>query len=196
MKLGRVFWLLAILGTSAVAAQAHTPIDSGSLISDPRVILNDPSCPTGAYCVDLLYIGPTLTVGPFPFHTPFVLSTPSPDPVPPIYTCGSNIFDVSLPTGTITSFRPLRGTFTGCDFWDGTITSGETVTLSAAGGPVQFTLPTGFSCPDGGCSDGIIDLSPEPAAALLYMTGLIFLAGLGRRKPLSFSLAKRAGFVR
>src|ERR1700690_2244956 len=57
MRLSRFLCLLALLGGSAVAAFAD-PMDPGA-IADPSVILDGPSCPAGAFCVDLMYSGPT-----------------------------------------------------------------------------------------------------------------------------------------
>jgi hypothetical protein len=57
------------------------------------------------------------------------------------------------------------------------------LTLYAVGGPVELTVPEGFSCL-GSCSDDIAYLgpTPEPGTALLYLTGVLCLVVFGRRR--------------
>lgn len=190
MKSLRWFGLLLILGISAVATKAQTAAP------DPGIFLDDPSCPSGVYCVDLTYDGTSpLTIAPFlssfPPPTPFNVSVPDPpgsySALPPLYTCNSNIFSTSLPTGTL-SLTPGDSAFTGCDFWGGTINPGTpgmptVLTLYAVGGPVELAVPEDFSC-SGSCSDGIAYLgpTPEPSTALLYLTGILCLVVFGRRR--------------
>jgi hypothetical protein len=195
-QITQVLCSLILVAGSATVVRAQTQIDPSSL-TDPKVRIDDPTCPAGSYCVTIELESTTpITIGPYdPFkppnnqpNDPFVLSVANPPgsySVPPIYTCGSNIFDFWLPTGTF-SFPPLSITFTGCDFWGGTIPAGMPITVSSTGGPVVLNLPSGFSCIDGNCMDGVMDLAPEvtpePGTALLYFTGLLlFVAVIGKR---------------
>jgi hypothetical protein len=185
MKSLRWFGLLLILVISAVATKAQTAAP------DPGIFLNtDPPCPSGVYCATLTYNGPTITINNFfssvPPPTPFTLSVADPpgyyDALPPypVYTCGSNIFMQSAPTGTL---YPPPPTFTGCNFWDGTITNDEKLSLYVEGGQVSIAIPSDFSC-TGSCSDGVAYLgpTPEPGTALLYLTGILCLVGFGRSR--------------
>jgi hypothetical protein len=174
VKLSWVLGLFIILGGSATQVYADaTPMDASSAIGDPRIIVQDPSCPVGAYCVDLTYTGPSM----FFLFDPLVFSVPNPPgeyPVPPIYTCESNVFLVNLALPIFS-----HSEFTGCLFDLGYLTQNEPLTISSLGGSVELTLPPNFSCPS--CSDDIIDLSPEPGTAILYLTGLIFLIAFCRK---------------
>ena len=175
MKLARVFFFLAILGSSAVAAYAQTSIPP----NDPRVVFNtpDPACPTGLYCVDLTYTGPT--------ENALIFGVPGPSgsflPVPPAYSCVSNAF------AECQADENEAGTeFFAYSLFDGSVTSGETFSLTSTG-PIQLTLPAGFTCnPGSPCSmvNGVLvaDLTPEPGTAILFMSGLIFVVGLTSKR--------------
>ena len=182
MRLSRVLCLLALLGGPAVAAFAD-PIDP-SAIADPSIRLDDPVCPAGAFCIDLSYSGPTMT---FTLAHPLEFLVPNPPgayPIPPIYTCSTNFFPyLGLP---LLTFDPLE--FHGCDFY-GTVKSGEAFTISAAGGPVNLSLPDpDWACTSQACPNGIVSLTPEPSSAVLCMIGLVCLFGLsGRRYGFNFS---------
>jgi hypothetical protein len=188
MRFVRILSLVLLVGFCAVIARADATTPG-----DPRVRADDPVCPTGAYCVTI----ESTTAVTVPYCDPFVLlldpsacpGTPFnlavADPpgfysVPPVYTCGSNIFGEAVPTGTL--FPTI--TFTGCNFADGTIPADTPITISSMGGPVILDLPEGFTCPDGGCSDGQIDLTPEPRTSVLFVTGLLLfsLAGFARKR--------------
>lgn len=183
-KLARVFCFLVILGSSAVAAYAQTPIDSSSVIGDPTVAARDPSCPTDAYCVPITYDGTKSHYygSIFDALTFLVPDPPGPLPNGSSYTCetgvSGDIFKhclvIALPTPLFPLTDPID--FYGVLFWGGTLTPDEVVTLSSVGGPVEFDLPANFKGPK------IIDLSPEPGTALLYMTGLVVLVGFVRKR--------------
>jgi hypothetical protein len=176
MRLSRFLCLLALLGGSAVAAFAD-PMDPGA-IADPSVILDDPSCPAGAFCVDLMYSGPTTT---FTLSNPLQFLVPNPPgeyPIPPIYTCSTNFFPyLGLPLVTL---NPLE--FHGCDFY-GTVSQGQPFTISAAGGPVELMLPDpDWTCTTEACPNNIISLTPEPSSAVLLMIGLACVVGMSGRR--------------
>jgi hypothetical protein len=182
MKLARVFCFLVILGSSAAAAYAQTPVDPGNLLSDPRVVFNapDPACGAGLFCVDLTFTG-TPPPGLF-FGVPGPAGSFLPDAPPSVFSCISNVFAFCV------NDENQAGTeFFGFSLFGAPgITSGETFTLSSTG-PILLTLPTGFSCNEGSsCStvNGVLvaDLTPEPGTALLFMSGLIFVVGLGSKR--------------
>jgi hypothetical protein len=187
MRFVRILSLMALVGFCAVVARADTTIPG-----DPTIRADDPTCPTGAYCATIVsgptaitvaYCNPfTLLVDPSACpNTPFNLAVADPPgfySVPPIYTCGSNVFAEWAPTGTLS---PL--TFTGCNFADGTIPANTAITISAMGGPVVLDLPAGFTCSEG-CSGDDIELTPEPRTWVLFITGLLLfsLAGFARKR--------------
>jgi hypothetical protein len=177
MKLTRVFFFLVILGSSAVAADAQTSIAP----TDPRIVFNtpDPACPAGMYCVNLTYTGPQ--------ENALIFGVPGPPgsflEAAPLYTysCVSNAFAGCQPD------ENQAGTeFFAYSLFDGSVTSGETFSLTSTG-PIQLTLPTGFTCnPGSACSmvNGVLvaDLTPEPGTAILFMSGLIFVVGLTSKR--------------
>lgn len=175
MRLAWALGVLATLGGFVIPAHASvTGIDPSSIINDPTIELDDPSCPSGAFCVDLTYTGPST----FFFLPPLIFSVRNPPgefPVPPVYTCESNIFAVNLALPLFS-----KSEFTGCLFDLGELTHNEPLTISSLGGPVELTLPNNFSCPS--CSDGTINLSPEPGTAILYVSGLLCLVGIIRKR--------------
>jgi hypothetical protein len=121
-------------------------------------------------------------------NDPLVFSVPNPPGeypatlFPPTYKCESNVL-VGVPTGQIGP--PTE--FTGCDFY-GYLPGSETFTLSVTGGSgIVLALPTDFGCvTPSEChmvnGQDVVDLSPEPATALLYVTGLVLLVGFARKR--------------
>lgn len=180
MKLARVFCFLIILASSAIAAYAQTPIDPSSVINDPHVVLNspDPACPLGDYCVDLTYS--TTHTGPVfvPVLTFLVPDPPGELPVPPAYSCSSNVFLLCLTDYSgFQGFKPTE--FNGFTLLFGILYNGQTFILESTG-PIQLELPSGFACnPASLCPDGVVTFSPEPGTALLFMTGLLLLSLVG-----------------
>lgn len=183
MKLGRVLFLVALIGICADVARASATSPT-SVIPDPRVIFNtpDPACAPGYYCVDLTYTGPT---GSFPDLIFSVSNPPGQLPNPSSYLCTSNVFAdcenlTNAPPTELYGFLLYGG--------DPTITHGQTFSLSSSG-PIDLTLPTDdgmqiFSCGAGSdCKNGVADLvSPEPGTAVLFMSGLISLLGFARKR--------------
>jgi hypothetical protein len=182
----RVGLLLVIFGATAIAARAQTSIDPRTF-TDPRVILNDPSCPSGAFCIDLSYTGNPKEFTLLPFGPLQFLVPGSGYPNPFEYSCSE---DIPLFRGSPAFTFPglpvdRRGKFHGCDFF-GYIAPG-TFTIAVLGGPVVLELPPGFSCTDANCSDGEIPLTknyvtPEPDTLFLYLTGLILVLAFTRKR--------------
>ncbi len=183
-RVAQLACLLVICAVAAVAAHADSTTTT-STNTDPRVILNDPACPEGAYCVNLTYTGDGSAT--YTEDDPLEFLAPTPLPNGLDYTCGSTT-DENISCATIIT-QPPPVSFLGVYFWGMSLSPGQVVTLGALGGPVSFDLPENFSCTDGGCSDGIIELTPEPSTAILFAIGLAFLlAGTKRR----FGLFDRA----
>ncbi len=178
MKSLRWFGLLLILGMSAVAANAQTGIAPG----DPVLAIDDPDCDGLPFCVDLTYQG---TTGDqlLAFLVP---APPGYLPVPPSYTCTTNIPNATVMT--LTTGQPAYE-FNGCNFY-GYLTQNDVYTVSSDA-PITLTIPADnmgnplFTCTDDSaqCPGGDeINLSPEPGTALLYFTGLVFLVGFVKRR--------------
>jgi hypothetical protein len=188
MKLVRAFCCLAALvGFCALVARAD------DTASDPVITMHEPdpaACPTGAYCINLTYEGPTTLFGDILFATVPASGLPATIvPPPPTYSCDTNaplaVFiaqysDVSAPP------PPITGDFVGC-LYLGLLTTGETFTLSADGGPIVLSNPNteDWVCQDAAqCSDGDLDLTPEPGTGVLFASGLLLLslAGFARKR--------------
>jgi hypothetical protein len=187
MKLGRVLFLVALIGVCGGVARASVTAPK----ADARVIFNtpDPTCAPGYYCVDLTYTGPTESYPDLIFsvsNPPGELSDPS------SYVCTTNVFATC---SNITNAPPTELYGFLLDGGDPTITHGQTFSLSSSG-PIDLTIPTGsdgmqiFSCgPGSDCKNGVAELSPEPGTAILFMSGLISLLGFGRKRLAAAFLA-------
>lgn len=179
-RVAQLVCMLMVWGIVAVAAKADT--SSTLPAGDPKVILNDPSCPQGAYCVNLTYTGD----GPATFTSddPLFFQAPQPFPNGLSYTCGSDSPDILCQV--IVSQPPPPVSFLGAYFWgagDGlTLSPGEVVTVGSQGGYLALDLPENFACTDGGCANGIIELTPEPSTAILYLLGFGLLFACTKRR--------------
>jgi hypothetical protein len=195
MKMVRLVCFLAILGGSAVAAYAQTPIDSNSVIPDPTINLHrpDPACTPGT-CVDFEYTGTNSADGGVLFFG----ASPS-LPIPPEYSCTYNdnpllcyVVEQNSPTFP---FLPIA--FLGVGFLVNTpLCNGDgcgpqtTFSMNATGigNPFVLSVPSDMlSCISPACPGGTIALDPIPTTpelgtALLYMTGLVFLVGFSRKR--------------
>ena len=140
-----------------------------------------PDCTSGetlAYC---------LSIG-------FVIDVASPISVGPsfnsLWYCAQDApptFDVGLALGTTNGipgplgqdFAPQlpgeTGTFTGCEYWSGTISG--TVGIAEVGGITPLIIPMGFE------GEGS-SIFPEPHTSLLFMSGLLLisLGGIVRKR--------------
>jgi PEP-CTERM motif len=178
-QLTRVVLLLMFFGITAIASRADST-------NDFKVILNDPSCPTTAFCVDIGYTG-TGTVT-YTASDPLVFNAPA-QAIPPDQTvaCGSTI-DPSIQCGVFTIPTGDPTTFLGVAFWGFTVSPDQgDLTVGLTGTDLlMLDLPSGYACdPPSACPNGIITLTPEPSTVLLLMSGLLGLAFLRKRfKPL------------
>lgn len=167
-------FFLVVAGISATAARADST-------NDFRVILNDPSCPSTAFCVNIGSTGTgseTFTVSnPLVFYAP-----PQPIPAGQTAACGSTT-DPSISCGLFTIPTTDPQTFLGVAFWGFTLGPNQDLTIGVTGTQLlSLNLPTGFQCdPVSACPNGIITLTPEPSTVLLLISGLLALAVSRRR---------------
>lgn len=176
----RVACLLIVAAGTAVTAHATvTAVDPGSLAGDPTIIYkgggDPPSC-APPYCYNLSYTAAPAIV--------FFNVTPPLPANPPTYNCiatgGLNCsVDINLANEFISV--ALYGL------------TNQDLELSITGGPVMLTIPsTGITCLDSDCTPGeTVSLAPvpEPNSAMLWFTGLFFLAcGFRRHSRLLRSL--------
>ena len=193
-KLALVVGFLIVLGGSAVATHAQTPVD-------PTIALHYPdpaACPTGAYCVNLDFDNttgfPEYINELFPTVPPSGLpDTLSPGPPPSVtYSCDGSgglflFYAVTDPPFPVFPVLQTSASFLGCDF-AGIVPPGEsTYTISSSGGPIVLELPPGsdFSCQAGqSCSGNDIDLTPELGTGILFLSGLLIfsLGGFARKR--------------
>jgi len=196
MKIVRVLCVLVVLGTSAIAAHAQTPIDSNSVIPDPTINFHhpDPPCTLGV-CVDFAYTGANSNTGGLIFF-----GTVSPLPIPPEYSCAyngdPNACFVDLEYSATNPPFPIDflgvGFFVTTPLCNGLDDCGAQTTFSinavGIGNPFVLTVPTDLlSCIAPACAGGTISLDPIPTTpelgtALLYLTGLVSLVGFARRR--------------
>ncbi len=204
MKLTRLFFLLVILASSAIAAHAQTPLPAPTSggAGDPKLVFPD-ACPADASCATLTVIGGgSLTVQDCTASDTLsqclalglVIDTASPISVGPsfnsLWYCAQDApptFSEWAALGTINGiggpFAPQipdlgslsTGTFTGCEYWSGTISG--TIGIAEVGGITPLIIPMGFE--DAGSS-----IFPEPHTSLLFMSGLLLisLGGIVRKR--------------
>lgn len=177
-QLTRVVLLLMVFGVTAIASRADST-------NDFKVILNDPTCPWNAFCVDIGSTGNSSVT--YTASDPLVFNSPAQAiPVGQTVACGSTV-DPSMQCGVFTIPTGDPTTFLGVAFWGFTVTPGEDLTVGLTGTDLlTLDLPSGYACdPASACPDGMITLTPEPSTVLLLMSGLLGLALLRRRfKPL------------
>jgi len=178
MRLGRLFCCLVLIGISAVAAYAQTPINPSSLGGDPTIVFKkDPPGCTPPTCYNLDYTAAGTIV--------FFNVIPN-QPVPPEYNCiatGGLVCSVDVTVG------PPEELIAVAIFG----TADQTFSLTITGGPINLVIPTsGITCLDDECAAGEpipLDPTPEPGTALLYMTGLVLLGfGVSKRWKASSAL--------
>lgn len=183
MKLLRFAVILFMLAGIIAVAHADTTDGTSSTPGDFKVILNDPSCPSGTTCVDLGYDGSTPLLG-------LLFLPPNPIQIPAGQTaaCSTNF-------GTCVTL-PGDGDGDDDDFFlgvlfIGTINPGQDLIIGLSGAVSNFSLllPQGIDCPT--CTNGLITFTPEPSAALLLLFGIAFLAIMLRRRAAA-SLVPRA----
>jgi hypothetical protein len=173
--------LLAIFGVAAVAVHADSVPANSSNLSDFKIILNDPTCPSGTNCVDIGYDGDSDL-----FSVLFL--APSPFQIPPGQTaaCESNFDSCDL-------FFPDEGDGDSSDlffgvrfFGDTPIVPGEDLTIGVSGlSEFALVLPDSFSCENQSqCANGVINFAaaPEPPTVLLLAVGILLFGIFGRRR--------------
>jgi hypothetical protein len=176
----RLAVLLAIFGVAAVAVRADSAPVSSTGLSDFRVILNDPTCPSGTNCVDIGVTGNNL---PFLFFAP---PTPIQIPAGQTAACDTNF-------GKCKVFFPGDGDgdhddyFYGVLFYDfsgGPLALGQDLNIGVSGiSNFQLMVPAGIQCEPGQpCQNGIIDFAPEPSTMLLLLAGLPLFVILRRTR--------------
>jgi hypothetical protein len=180
-KLTWVACFLIVFGGSAIATHAQTSVDP--FAGDSHVILNGPPDPCGddieQYCVDLTYSGSGTTF--------FYLSSATPLPEPPPDTCASNDFrctPISLPCLPLSLKEECFYGFLFYDYEYGKVPD-DTSFFLYTNVPITLSLAgTDLACSGTGCGPNPEDVTftPEPGTALLYMTGLALLVGLGRKR--------------
>lgn len=170
--------LLVVLGCAATSARADST-------SDFRVILNDPSCPQGAYCAQLGYTGTAPVT--YTESNPLVFYAPEPIPVVPggqTATCASDFFTGEGSGCTVWAVPSTTdaNTFLGVAFWGTeTVDVGSGFTIGVSGTSLSLLLPANFECDDQACPNGVITLTPEPSTIVLLAGGLLFLAFFRKR---------------
>jgi hypothetical protein len=189
-KLARALCFLVILGSSAVAAYAQTPIDASGLAgADPTISVRSPD-PACTDCVDLTWNG---TAPPTGSETDFFFYVPGYPPtgiiIPPDYSCEVDPSSTNpIACNALTKFISGNPEFVGVELIVYSLTDGESFSFGATGGRVTLVVPadSGLTCnADTPCNpDGsfMIGPTPEPGTALLFMTGLIPLVGFCWRR--------------
>lgn len=172
--------LLFFMSLVAVVRADDTPATS----TDFKVILNDPSCPSDAFCVDLGYQGDTSVT--YTVSNPLVINAPA-QPIPQGQTaaCGSTT-DPSISCSVFAIPTGDPQTFLGVAFWGFTVGPDQDLTVGVSGTQLlSLDLPSGYGCDttsgSSTCSNGVITLAPEPSTMLLLMSGLLALGFFRKR---------------
>jgi PEP-CTERM motif len=186
MKLTRMFCLLILVGSVAIAAHAQTPVDpvirtnSSAAIGPPG---GDPPCGGAGepFCLDSDSLSVNYATATFPLD--FVNNT------------GSNLYELILTFTNVpanTMFQCFTDIWTDCSqSSDGTTTtftmsddpadsSGPCVNNGSAGGTCPGYLPPGYEAMT--TKTPLTSETPEPESVILFGTGLIALfLGMKRR---------------
>jgi hypothetical protein len=176
----RIAVLLLIFGVAAIAVRADSAPVSSTGLGDFKVILNDPTCPSGTDCIDIGVTARTLSVLFFAPPTPILI------PAGQTAACDTNF-------GKCTVFFPGDGDgdsddyFYGVLFYDfsgGPLKLGDDLDIGVSGiTNFALTVPDGVECEPGQpCQNGVMDFAaPEPPTVLLLLAGLPLLVILRRR---------------
>jgi len=206
MKLTRLLFLLMVLASLAIAARAQTPLPDPSSgdAGDPRIVFPD-ACPGGAAACATLTATTDIDIGAcasillgVPCSGGLVIDVASPISVGPSFNSLWYCTEDAPPTflqvvalGTTNGISgPFgqnlapqlpgqTGTFTGCEYWFGDISTGTSVGISEVGGVTPLIAPADFNVVQ---DDGIF--APEPGTSLLFMSGLLLisLGGIARKR--------------
>jgi hypothetical protein len=191
MKLSRLLPVVGLMLLGLVSARSANAT---------TIRLNDPTCPAGDFCVDIDWTGATTTFSSAANeYLNFAVPVPPgayPENPANSFVCESNTF--SFDEASTSQVPGGLQLFTGCLFSDGTLSGGETLTLSSDA-PIALDLPNGFNCDAddaaGTCGGGVADLSamPEPSSIVLTFAGLaLSMVGFAifdpRRKAATASL--------
>jgi hypothetical protein len=205
MKLALVFCFLIILGSSATAVYAQTPIDPGSIIPDAKVHNATPDGCNPPFEICFQYTGPTLhKEGNGSVLHLFFKASPDPTEFNPLTT--SFQCDVTGTSAQAAAAAGLKGVgsndpmtckmvlrdppgkddFLGMKLNVPGAFHDETFGESVSGGVVSFGSTGGLTCISGCNPDGswTVDPTPEPSSSVLFMTGLLLfsLGGFARKR--------------
>ncbi|MGH9685730.1 MAG: PEP-CTERM sorting domain-containing protein [Candidatus Acidiferrales bacterium] len=181
--------LLLFAGLAAIARADDAP----ATLNDFKVVLNDPSCPSGTICADIGYDGPSEYVS---ILNPVVFWATSPVLIPEGQTaaCSSNFLKncaVAFPGNGEGNPADPFDYFYAVAYWGGTI-SQEDLDIGVSGlSSLALDLPANFECDNSACPNGVVTLTPEPPTVLLLISGLL-LIGFLRRKRFAFAGTSRA----
>ncbi|MGA9882384.1 MAG: PEP-CTERM sorting domain-containing protein [Candidatus Acidiferrales bacterium] len=185
-------FLLLFMSLAAIARADDAP----ATLNDFKVVLNDPSCPSGTICADIGYEGPSEYVS---ILNPVIFVATSPVLIPAGQTaaCSSDFLSncaVIFPGNGEGNPTDPFDYFYAVAYWGGTISQQEDLDVGVSGlSSLALDLPANFECDDNACPNGVVTLTPEPPTVLLFVSGLLLL-GFFRRRGFAFAAASRAQF--